>query len=91
MKKNQTQKLTISKRAVITRINRKLRQQPNPEVLRAARSQRQADEVGDYFTVDDGTPGEPQKSVSQGVGRVYVDLEKLGRELGVFQPWEQME
>lgn len=83
-------KVTITKRAIIARINRALQQQENPEMLRTARSERQAEELGDYFTVETGGFGEPKKAQSNGVGRVYVDLEKFGRELGVLQPWEQV-
>jgi hypothetical protein len=73
-------KVAISERAIIARINRKLRQQPNPEIIRTARTERQAEELGDYYT-----------ALSNGVGRTNVKLEKLGRELGVLRPWEELE
>src|ERR1039458_9325447 len=77
------QKALITSRALIARINRKLQQQPNPEVLRAARSDRQAEQLGSYYVVETGTFGEPQRESSQGVVYVHVDLEKLGKKLGV--------
>ena len=91
MKSQTMQRVTINRRALIARINRKLQQQPNPEILRAARNERQADEVGDYYTVDAGTFGTPRTALARGVVRVHVNLEKLSRELGVFQPWEQLD
>ena len=91
MKSQTMQKVTINRRALIARINRKLQQQPNPEILRAARNERQADEVGDYYTVDAGTFGTPRTALTRGVVRVHVNLEKFSRELGVFQPWEQLD
>jgi hypothetical protein len=84
-------KVTITERALFQRINRKLQQQLNPEMLRTARTDRQRDELGTYFTVDAGTRGQPGRAVSRGVGLTNVDLEKLARKLGVLQPWEEME
>jgi broad specificity phosphatase PhoE len=60
------------------------RQQPNPEILRSARTERQAEELGDYYTIE-------RKALSSGVRRTSVKLEKLGRELGVLRPWEELE
>ena len=91
MKTKPQQKVPITKRAIIARINRKLHQQPNPEVLRAARGERQAEELGDYYTIETGTFGVARTAISQGVCRVHLNLEKLGRELGVLEPWERIE
>jgi len=85
------QKVVVSKRALFQRINRKLQQQTNPEQLRTARTERQREELGDYYTVDANAYGEPQKALSPGVGLVFVDLEKLGRKLGVLAAWEAVE
>ena len=83
-------KAMITERALIQRINRKLQQQPNPEVLRAARTERQREELGDYFTVCESTFGEPKKAISSGVCRVFVRIERLASELGVIRPWEEV-
>lgn len=81
-------KVAITERALFQRINRKLQQQTNPELLRTARTQRQREELGNYFVVEAGSHGKPQKATSSGVVYVHVDLEKLARKLGVLQPWE---
>jgi hypothetical protein len=81
------QTVPVTERALFQRINRKLQQQTNPELLRAARTQRQREELGKYFIVESGT-GQPQRAMSSGVVHVDVDLEKFGRKLGVLHPWE---
>ena len=70
------------------RINRKLKK--TGEELRASRSDKQAEELGNYFTVHTGTFGGPQKHTSKGVCLTFVKLDKLGRELGVLKPWEEV-
>jgi hypothetical protein len=87
-KKQTVVKVAVSKRALFQRINRRLKR--DGEELRASRTEKQAEELGDYFTVQVGA-GQPQKYLSNGVCVVHVKLEKFGRELGVLQPWEQME
>jgi hypothetical protein len=74
----QTKTAPVSMRALITRINRKLRD--DGEVLKAARSERVASSVGLFFTV------RRNKIASQG-----VNPEALARELGVLSDWEHVE
>jgi hypothetical protein len=86
-----TQKqVIVSERALYQRINRKLQQQANPEILRAARSEKQAEELGEYYVVETGTAGEPRTAISSGVTYVHVNLEKFGRKLGTLKPWEKV-
>lgn len=90
MSKQQQSKVQVSERALIQRINRKLQQQPNPESLRTARNDRQAEELGNYYVVETGIGGQARKAASSGIVYVHVDLEKLGHKLGVIQPWEAL-
>jgi hypothetical protein len=73
----------VSERALIQRINRALRDKG--EMLKAARSPRVADEVGQHFVVR--LTGKRNNIVTQ----QYVDVEALGRELGVLSEWEHVE
>jgi hypothetical protein len=79
VKKLSTQKIKITERALFQRINRKLHQQG--ENLRTARSQKVEASAGHHYIVD-----AKRKAVSAD----HVDLEKLGRKLGVIQPWEEV-
>jgi hypothetical protein len=72
--------IPISKRALIQRINRKLR--PDGEMLKTARSARVASSVGCYFTIDFNR---------NWVTGQRVDPEALGRELGVLHDYERVE
>jgi hypothetical protein len=67
----------FTKRALYQRINRALRAEGIQ--LRTCRSGRWQLELGTYYIVD---------VLSNYVARQHVDLEKLGRELGVIKPWE---
>jgi hypothetical protein len=71
-------KVPVSLRAVLQRINRKLRD--DGEAIRAARSERARSDFGDYYVVSDRS----------GVWPTHVDPEALAREIGVLQPWEEM-
>ncbi len=71
------------------RINRKLEDQPNPEKLMTARGEQQREHLGDHYTIE-ARARNPKSAMSSGVCRVFVKLEKLGREIGVLQPWEQL-
>jgi len=73
------QKVPITMRALIQRINRKLAQ--DDEVLHAARSERARQDVGDYFVVD---------IRHGGINHKNVDVDALGRDLGVLRPWEEV-
>ena len=69
--------MKITDRALIQRINRKLKQ--NDEQLRTARTARAESSIGHYFIVD------VRRNV---IVTHHLDLEELGRQLGVLQPWE---
>lgn len=80
MAKKQTgTRLKITERALMQRINRKLKQ--DGEQLRTARTQQVETTVGHYFIVDMNR---------NAITTQRVDLEKMGRELGVIQPWEEL-
>ena len=68
----------VTMRALVQRVNRKLKDEG--EVLKAARSERVASTVGEFFTV------RRNKIATQ-----HVDPEALGRELGVLSGWEHLE
>jgi hypothetical protein len=85
------QKASVTERALFQRVDRKLKQQDNPEQLRTARTEQQREQLGRYFVVEAATRSTPKKAASQGVVYTDVDLEKLARKLGVLEPWEQLE
>jgi hypothetical protein len=72
--------LMVSQRAIFARINRKL--QPDGLQLRTARSHGTELSVGRYFLMDLS-----RKSIM----RPYVDLGTLTQELGLLNPWEQLD
>jgi hypothetical protein len=74
-----TQKIPISMRALIARINRKLR--PDDKVLRAARGARAKLEFGSYYVVNFNR---------NLVIAHHVDPEELGRKLDAMSKWEQV-
>jgi hypothetical protein len=72
----QTDKISLTRSAVIQRINRKL--SANNERLRVTRNdERLLREVGQFYITG-----------SEGVNRRNVDLEALARKLDVLRPWE---
>jgi len=73
----------VSERALIQRINRALK--GDGEMLKAARSPRVADELGQHFIVR--LTGKRNNVVTQR----HVDVEALGRRLGVLSEWEHIE
>ena len=73
-------KVAISERALVQRINRKLK--PENEQLRASRTPRMESSVGRYYVLD---------LRRNFISSQHVDPEALGRELGVLQPWEELE
>jgi len=79
-KKRSGTRLKITERALIQRINRKLKQ--DGEQLRAARSQRMETSVGRHYIVN------VERNF---IAYQNVDPEELGRKLGVIQPWEELE
>jgi hypothetical protein len=75
-----TQCVPVSERALIQRINRRLKQ--DGEQLRSARSEQAASSVGRYYIVD---------TTRNFIAYQRVELEELGRKLGVLQPWEALQ
>jgi len=69
---------TVTIGALKQRIRRKLRHEG--EVLRTTRSERWFNELGEYFIVNQNN-----WMVAQ-----HVDLEVLGREIGVVKDWERV-
>jgi hypothetical protein len=71
------QKVPVSKRALVQRINRKLAEDNG--VLRAARGFQEQNELGELYVL----------SIRKNyVTEKHVDLEKLGRKLGVLRDHE---
>ena len=70
-------KAAVSMRAVIQRINRKLKSEN--EVLKTARGARMQMDCGSFYIVDFGMNAVMQKD---------VDPEALARKLGVLKGWE---
>jgi hypothetical protein len=79
MEKKRTTRIKITERALFQRVNRRLKQ--DGEKLSTARSDSVEIEVGHYFIVNTNR---------NAITAQHVDLEKLGRELGVIQPWEEL-
>jgi hypothetical protein len=73
------QKIPISMRALIARINRKLR--PDNEALRAARGARAKRDFGCYYVVN------LNRNL---VVAHHVNPEDLGRKLAAMREWEQV-
>jgi hypothetical protein len=72
----QTNKIGLTRSAVIQRINRKL--SANNERLRVTRNdERLLREVGQFYITGE-----------EGVNRRNVDIEALARRLDVLRPWE---
>ena len=72
-------KVNISARALIQRLNRKLA--PNKVIKSNRRSDRLTEEMGAHYVLD------------LKAGRVaerHVDLAALGKKLGVMESWEQL-
>ncbi len=69
----------ISERALIARINRKLK--PEGEKLKTLRGERWFSDLGRYYTVDENR---------NAVRDTHVNLEDWGRELGVLKAWERL-
>jgi len=80
MAKKEGKRVVVSKPALMARINRKLAKEG--QRLYASRSPRSRLDFGDFYTVDLGT---------NFVAAAHLELEALGRELGVLKPYEQVE
>jgi hypothetical protein len=71
---------TVTRRAIIQRINRKLA--PYEEKLVKARGARTKQDFGDYYTVH---------LRFNAILRMDPDLEDLAKEVGALKPWEHVE
>ena len=71
------QRVPVTVRALIQRINRKLALQD--ESLRKARTENVRLTVGDYYIVD---------VMRNCIAHREVDIEEQGRQLGALKPWE---
>lgn len=72
-------KVSVSRRAVIARINRKLIH--SDEAIRATRGDRYRMELGDYYRLDFNRNFIMEK---------HVNVEELAREIECLSPWERM-
>lgn len=74
-------KVPVSERAVFARVKRKLAQ--DGEILKKCRfDSRWYNDLGDYYTVD---------AQFNAIRDRQVPLEAWAREMGLLQPWEQLE
>lgn len=70
----------ISERALVARINRQLNKE-DQQLRKCRPDQRGYGELGDFYIVGDRT----------GVEAQHVDIERLGKELGVLKPYEKLD
>ena len=72
-------KAPVSRRAVVQRVNRALSKED--QTLKASRGLRAMSDLGSYYIV----------SLSRNaILRKDVDVEKVGRQLGVLKPYERL-
>jgi hypothetical protein len=74
------QKVPVTRRALVQRIKRKLRDR-DEMLVSTSRGAVASGDLGDFCVV--GIHG-------YNISQARVDPEKLGRKLGVLQPWEQL-
>jgi hypothetical protein len=74
------QALTVSERALVQRINRKLK--ANGEVLKRTRGMQNYLDVGDYWVLD---------AYTNTIALKDVNIEALGRKLEVLHAYEKLE
>lgn len=72
--------ITISERALTMRIKRALSREDSSRLCRTRRGSRAELDLGEFYVCDS----------RNAVTIAHVDLESLGRELGVLKPAEQM-
>jgi hypothetical protein len=77
-----TKTVPVSKRALIQRINRSLKK--DDEALKTARGPQASSTIGDFFIVS----LDPHHW--NAVLHKDVDIEHLGRKLGVLKPYERL-
>lgn len=80
MKQKTSNAVPVTMRALVQRINRKLKE--DDRVLKASRGERARLDLGDFYVLDVSINGIAEKQ---------VDPEDLGRELGVLQPYERVD
>ena len=74
------EKVTVTARALLQRINRKLA--PDLEkVMACKQSSRSYNDLGDYYALDQNR----NAIIAQ-----HIDLEAWGREMGVLKDWEKL-
>lgn len=79
-------KVPVSRRALVQRINRKLLANAggdlaSAEQVRKTRGYRARQKIGDYYVLD---------MRGNFIGAMKIDLENVGRELGVLAAWERL-
>lgn len=74
------EKVPVSERALVQRINRKLK--ASGQQLKAARGERAEAEVGEYYVID------THRNI---LILKHVNLAALGVELGALADWERLE
>jgi hypothetical protein len=79
MAKDHPPKIEVSERALLLRINRKLK--PVHQVVKVARTPAAEAKVGRFFVID---------KHGERIVRTHIDLKEFGRELGVFSGWEDL-
>ncbi len=82
MTKNQ-QKVTVSERALIARINRRFRADDEPLELRKSRSEAMKREYGPYYVLN------TRYNVIQGYD--YINLEEYAKECDALKEWERLQ
>lgn len=86
MGKTKTMTVPVSKRALIQRINRKLRADADGDSLanrvHATRGGRARQELGEYYLLH---------TRQNRILEADVDLEAFGRKVKALEPWEQLE
>ncbi len=80
VEKQKTERVPVSERALVQRINRKLSKQG--EMLRKSRGGSAFNTLGDFYSID---------IRSNSVASHSIDIEVWGRELAVLHPWEKLE
>jgi hypothetical protein len=79
-KAKKAEAVPVTVRAIVQRINRALAKKG--EQLRASRGDQARTELGDYYVID----------LHRNTLVLYrVNLDALGRKLGVLRPWERVE
>jgi hypothetical protein len=79
--KTKAPKVSVSARAILARVNRKLAAEGSM-LKRCRQDSRNHDELGDYYMVNLN---------SNGIFKVQCELEEEARELGVLGEWEVLD